>query len=61
MWVLIIVVCGSSCNTTYLPGYYTDKTVCEEAVHVIKDGDRNWNAYRRDAYCVPAPDDIVYE
>lgn len=61
MWALILVVCGASCNTTYMPGYYTDKKVCEEAVSAFSNGDANWMAYRRNAYCIPAPDDIIYE
>ena len=61
MWLLILVLCGDSCALTQVPGYYTDKKVCEEAASIYSEGDANYFSFRRSAYCIPAPDDIVYE
>ena len=61
MWILVLIVCGDSCAVTQIPGYYTDKKVCEEAVATYSAGDANWISYRRSAYCIPAPDNLGIE
>jgi len=61
MWYLILVVCGSTCQMDAVLGTYSKKETCEQVVVEFTKGDSNWQEFRRSAYCLPAPDDIVYE
>ena len=61
MWVLVMLVCNAGCYMTQIPGSYSKKEICEQAVVEFTKGDSNWQEFRRSAYCLPAPDDIIYE
>ena len=61
MWVLVLIVCGATCQMETVIGTYSKKETCEEAASIFSDGDANYRPFRRSAYCIPAPDDIVYE
>lgn len=61
MWILILIACGPTCNTTTLDGQYTTIERCEEAVKAFTNDSTPFKIIRREAYCVPAPDDVVYE
>lgn len=61
MWILVLIVCGTSCQIETVFGTYTDKAVCEQAASEFSDKGKHLLSFRRDANCLPAPDDIVYE
>lgn len=59
MWVLVLIVCGTTCQMDTVIGTYSKKETCEEAVSIFSDA--NYRPFPQSAYCIPAPDDIVYE
>ncbi len=61
MWILVLIICGTTCQMDHSTGGYTSKERCEEAVKIFTEGDANYRSVRRSAYCLPAPDDIIYE
>lgn len=61
MWVLVLVVCGATCQMDTVIGTYSKKETCEEAASTFVDGDSILLGIRHLAHCIPAPDDIVYE
>jgi hypothetical protein len=61
MWVLVMLVCNAGCDMIQVMGYYTDRAVCEQAVSAYSNDSESFRPYYRSAYCLPAPDDIVYE
>jgi hypothetical protein len=61
MWVLVMLVCNAGCHIMQIPGFYTDKSVCEQAVKTYSNEGESFRLYYRAAYCIPAPDDIAYE
>jgi predicted deacylase len=61
MWVLVLIVCGTTCQMDTVIGTYSKKETCEEAVEVFAGDVGVLARIERRAYCIPAPDDIVYE
>jgi len=61
MWVLVLIVCGTTCHMEPVLGTYSEKKMCEQAVTAFAGDVGAFARIERRAYCIPAPDDIVYE
>ena len=59
MWVLVLVFVYKSPAITTIPGSYSTIEVCKKAA---AEFEKVGGVFERHiAYCIPAPDDIVYE
>ena len=58
MWVLVLVFVYNSPAITTIPGSYSTIELCKKAAAEFE----NSGVFeKRIAYCIPAPDDIIYE
>lgn len=62
MWVLVFWICTNyNCVSTVTPGYYTDKTICEDAAKALRDGDSAFASGVMQTACMKAPDNLGIE
>jgi hypothetical protein len=59
MWVLVLVFVYNSPAITTIPGSYSTIELCGKAAAEFEKESSVFE--RHTAYCLPAPDDIVYE
>lgn len=59
MWVLVLIIAWNSPSITTIPGSYSTEEKCREAAKVYTDAQKLFTNHS--AFCIPAPDDIVYE